>query len=244
MAGITKDYAAGLLEIIYPRHCPFCDRLLSGKEPYLCRSCAGKLKFISGPVCLKCGRPLERDTLEYCDNCRRKEHRFIRGFAPFTYRGSVQDSITRFKYGRRAEYAAFYAAAIRRSGEEMLSVWKPELIIPVPIHPERYRKRGYNQAEEVGRALAKALEIPCARNGIYRRKNTKPQKGLTPSMRRSNLQNAFTVDKGVRLPERVLLVDDIYTTGTTLDALTEAVMDAGARRVWFACISIAPGRGN
>jgi len=242
LSKITREQVSGLLEILYPRHCPFCDRLLSGREPLLCRRCAGELKLIQGPVCQKCGRPLETDTLEYCDNCRRKEHLFIRGFAPFTYRGRVQDSITRFKYDGRAEYASFYAAAIRKFGEPFLNVWMPELIVPVPIHPERYRKRGYNQAEELGKRLAASLHIPCAQHEIFRRKNTRPQKGLTPSMRRNNLQNAFAALEGIRLPERVLLVDDIYTTGTTLDALTETVLGAGARKVWFACASIAPGR--
>lgn len=236
---LRAEKIAGLL---YPRRCPFCDGLLSAGEPYLCRRCAGILKFITGPVCMKCGRPLESDTVEYCDNCRRREHRFIQGFAPFTYRGMVQDSITRFKYGNRAEYAGFYAAAIRKHGSMHLEEWKPELILPVPIHPDRYRKRGYNQAEEVGRHLSRELGIPCAANEIYRRKNTRPQKGLTPSMRRKNLSDAFAVRDGASLPERVLLVDDIYTTGATLDALAETAAEAGARRIWFACISIAPGQ--
>lgn len=228
--------------LIYPRRCPFCDCLLSAGEPYLCRKCAGILNFITGPVCMKCGRPLESDTAEYCDNCRRREHRFIQGFAPFTYRGMVQDSITRFKYGNRAEYAGFYATAIWKHGGIHLKEWKPELILPVPIHLDRYRKRGYNQAEEVGRHLSEKLGIPCATNEIYRRKNTRPQKGLTPSMRRKNLSGAFAARDGVSLPERVLLVDDIYTTGATLDALAETAAEAGACRIWFACVSIAPGQ--
>jgi ComF family protein len=237
--GLVKGRIA---ELVYPRRCPFCDCLLSGGEPYLCRRCASRLKFISGPVCMKCGRPVESDAVEYCDNCRRREHRFIRGFAPFPYRWMVQDSIMRFKYGSRAEYAGFYATAILKYGSAHLEQWKPEMILPVPIHPDRYRKRGYNQAEEVARHLSAELGIPCASYEIYRKKNTRPQKGLTPSMRRKNLSDAFAARTGARLPARVLLIDDIYTTGSTLDALAETAAKAGAEKIWFASVSIAPGQ--
>ena len=238
----SRIRAGKIAELIYPRHCPFCDCLLSGYEPYLCRKCAASVKVISGPVCMKCGRPLESDTMEFCDNCRRREHSFLRGFAPLTYRGMVQDSITRFKYGNRAEYAAFYSAAILKYGRAHLEQWRPERIVPVPIHPDRYRKRGYNQAEEVALHLSRQLGIPCSSHEIFRQKNTRPQKGLTPSMRRKNLSGAFAAKDGIRLPERVLLVDDIYTTGATLDALAETAAEAGAKKIWFACISIAPGQ--
>lgn len=228
-------------ELLYPRHCPFCDGLLKDDEPYLCRSCAKKIKFISGPVCMKCGRPLDSDTAEYCDSCRRKEHRYIQGFAPFIYRGMAQASIMKFKYGERAEYARFYAEAILRYGRRKIRDWDIGAVIPVPVHPLRYCARGYNQAQVLAEELAGKLGVPELGYLVRRVRNTKPQKGLTPSGRRKNLHGAFRVDEGVTFPENVLLVDDIYTTGTTIDELASVVADHGAKNIWFVCVTIAPG---
>ena len=227
--------------LLFPRHCPVCDRLLADDEPYLCRRCASELVFVREPVCMKCGRPLGRESAELCDACRRREHRFIRGFAPFLYRGAVQASVLRFKYGGRAEYAGFYARAICTFGKEKLALWKPACVIPVPVHPLRYCTRGYNQAAVTAVEIARLLNIPECGNLVRRTRNTRQQKGLAPSDRRKNLSGAFHVPDGTVFPETVLLVDDIYTTGATMDELTETVMAHGAKQVYFAAIAIAPG---
>ena len=145
--------------LLFPRHCPVCDRLLADDEPYLCRRCASELVFVREPVCMKCGRPLDRESAELCDACRRREHRFIRGFAPFLYRGAVQASVLRFKYGGRAEYAGFYARAICTFGKEKLALWKPACVIPVPVHPLRYCTRGYNQAAVTAVEIARVTGV-------------------------------------------------------------------------------------
>lgn len=229
-------------ELLYPRRCPLCDGLLADREKYICASCRGKIRFIEGPRCMKCGRPLRSTAVEYCDNCRRREHPFVRGFAPFVYRNLCQESLMRFKYDHRAEYAGFYGAAICGFGRELLAEWKPQLILSVPVHRRRLIKRGYNQAEQIANAVSKQTGIPASDRLIRRRRNTKPQKGLTPEERRRNLAGAFTVSKGARFPERVLLVDDIYTTGATMDAMTEVLLKHGVKKVYVACVSIAPGR--
>jgi ComF family protein len=229
-------------ELLYPRHCPVCDRLLAGDEPYICRKCAGKVKWIRGPVCMKCGRPLDAENKEYCDNCRRRSHLYERNLAPFVYGNEIQTSIMRFKYGGRAEYAAFYAKAITVFGSRQLEMWKPQMIIPVPVHTKRYIRRGYNQAGALAEQLSKLLDVPVGEGLVCRTRNTRPQKGQTPSGRRRNLQGAFCLVKGARLPERILIVDDIYTTGTTVDTLAGVLLAGGARKVWSASVSIAPGR--
>lgn len=227
--------------LLYPRHCPFCDGLLRDDEPYLCRKCARKIHFISGPVCMKCGRPLEDAHAEYCDACRRREHLFIQGFAPMLYRGDEQASILKFKYGGRAEYAGFYARAIWSFGEERLKNWHPEAIIPVPVHPLRCCQRGYNQAQVTAAALAGLMGIPEIGYTVQRTRNTRPQKGLAPSDRRSNVRGAFHISEDITLPSTVLLVDDIYTTGATMDELASVVAAHGASRIYEVCITIAPG---
>nr|WP_027870975.1 ComF family protein [[Eubacterium] cellulosolvens] len=231
-----------IAELLYPRHCPVCDRLLSGNEPYICRDCAKNVKWIRGPVCMKCGRPLDTETGEYCDNCRRRVHVYERNLAPFSYRNEIQTSIMRFKYGGRAEYAAFYAKAIAAYGQKQFNLWKPQMIIPVPVHTKRYIHRGYNQAGVLAEQLSKVLKIPAREDLVLRTKNTRPQKGQTPIGRRQNLSGAFCLAGGARIPKRILIVDDIYTTGATMDALAGVLLDGGAEKVWAACVSIAPGR--
>ena len=227
--------------LLYPRHCPFCDRLLRGDEPYLCRRCARRVRFIQSPVCMKCGRPLEHAHAEYCDACRRREHRFIQGFAPMLYLGDAQASVLNFKYGGRAEYAAFYARAIWNFGRERLKRWQPEAIIPVPVHPLRCCQRGYNQAQVTAAALADLMDIPEIGYPVQRVRNTRPQKGLAPSDRRANVRGAFRISDDITLPSTVLLLDDIYTTGATMDELAAAVSAHGASRIYEVCITIAPG---
>ena len=237
-----KEHLKMLPELLYPRHCPMCDRLLGADEPYLCRSCAQDLPLIRGPVCLKCGRPVRAGEIEYCENCRHREHLFIRGFAPFVYTGAVQASVMRFKYQHRAEYASFYAAVLMLYGADLLTARKIDVILPVPIHTKRYRNRGYNQAEEIAVRLSEASGIPCDPSAVFRVKNTAAQKGLDPSDRRKNLQNAFRVSGQAELEgKRILIVDDIYTTGTTVDSMAACLLSAGAAQVFFAAVSIAAG---
>ena len=237
-----KSVLKMLPELLFPRRCPLCDGLLSRDERYLCRACARDLPMIRGPVCLKCGRPVRSGRTEYCENCGRREHLFTRGFAPYVYADAIQASVMRFKYQHRAEYASFYAASILLYGESLLKNWKIDVIVPVPIHTKRYRKRGYNQAEEIAVRLSELSGIPCDPSSVFRVKNTAAQKGLDPSQRRKNLQNAFRVsDQETLKGKRILIVDDIYTTGTTVDSLAACLLSAGAAQVFFAAASIAAG---
>lgn len=156
----------------------------------------------------------------------------------------------RFKYGGRAEYAGFYAEAIFRYGSHVFAgrerakrfPFQADAILPVPIHPERYRKRGYNQAEELGRELSFRTGIPLCPDLVFRKKKTLPQKGLSGVQRRQNLSGAFAVKKGRIIPRRILLVDDIYTTGSTLNAMTEIILKtAPETEVFCVCACIAAG---
>lgn len=247
---------------LYPRHCPLCDTLLGKEEPLVCRQCGKNVPLIRGPVCMRCGRPLrpssgygqtghpvpvsglqiqeDMDAPEYCADCRQRKHRIEEGIAPFAYSREVQMSVLRMKYGGRAEYAGFYAAAIWRTGASRIRSWDPDVIIPVPVHIKRELKRGYNQAEEIAEALSKLTGIPV-RQPVQRVKQTRPQKGLTPSERLRNVRGAFLVPGGQIMWRKILIVDDIYTTGSTLDEMAAVLAGAGGRRFWSACASVSPG---
>ncbi len=227
-----------LSDMLYPRRCPLCDGLLSGNEKYTCTACAETLRFIREPVCARCGCELKPRETEICRECGKDKPAFQSGFAPFRYR-DIQSSILRMKYGGRMEYAAFYAEMAVRFGWRKLQKWQPQLIIPIPIHRRRYLKRGYNQAELLAEELGKRLCIPVRNDLLRRDKNTRPQSGLGRKERRENLLRAFSVRGSEELPERVLLVDDIKTTGSTLDAAAGLLLEHGARSVYYAaaCIS-------
>ena len=210
---------------LYPAHCALCDRILNGREKGLCAFCRQRVR-ITGPT-------------------------FENGIAAFPYRGVYRDSVKRFKYSGRAEYAAFFAKAIAQAMEKdgqgasfgrekkHEDGWRPDVLVPVPVHRRRFLERGYNQAEELARELGKILRVPCEARLVVRVKNTKPQNGLAPEQRKANVKNAFAVRKGVPVPEKILLVDDIYTTGSTRKEMERILYACGVREVRMVCICLA-----
>ena len=201
------------LLILFPRRCPFCDSVLPGRGEPVCPSCRKNRKVSCLP--------------------------FPGGFAPWPYAGVWRDAVKRFKYHGRPAYASFFADAILRAGESRIRAWAPECIIPVPVHASRRRERGYNQAEEIAVCLSRALGIPCEKKAVIRKRNTVPQNGLSPEERQRNLRGAFAVKDGIRLPGRVLLVDDIYTTGSTVRELEGLLKTRGAKEIHVVCVCVA-----
>ncbi|HIT66112.1 MAG TPA: ComF family protein [Candidatus Merdisoma merdipullorum] len=232
---------ARLLNLIYPRRCPICDGLTGSFQALICRECIPKLRPVKEPACKKCGKPLEKEEAEYCADCSRGKHLFTRGRAAFVYDSRMRGSIGRFKYRNRREYADFYAEELANlCGEAVLS-WRPDALIPVPLHRSRQRKRGFNQAELVAKRLGRRLNIPVTEKTLFRIKKTSPQKELSDTQRRANLKNAFQVrENDVRL-KRVVLIDDIYTTGSTVDAAASVLLEHGVENVYFLAICIGTG---
>lgn len=178
---------------------------------------------------------------EYCPDCGRKKHLYARGRAAFEYDSVMRESIGRFKYKNRREYGDFYVQELLHSCGEAVRSWDVDLIVPIPLHKSRKRKRGFNQAELIAKKLGLELGIPISSDTLLRTKNTSPQKELNDQDRKSNLKNAFQVVKNDIKSKKILLIDDIYTTGSTLDAAASALLHHGAEKVYFLSISI--GRG-
>jgi competence protein ComFC len=230
-----------LLDLIYPPRCIFCRSIIPvEKERGICENCKEMVSFVKGKQCQKCGKPIEdRTDKKLCVDCMRMNHYYEKGFALFVYEGLVRDMIYRFKYGGHKEYA-------RHLGKWMADVIikadikeKIDLIIPVPIHPNRKKKRGYNQSEELARVLAKELKIPMNASALIRKKDTIAQSGLTFLQRRNNMKNAFEFDNGFGIYHKnILLVDDIYTTGATINACSKLLKKKSANTVYFLAVSI------
>lgn len=224
-----------LLNCIFPRRCPICDGLLKKEERLICIKCAKKIKFIKNRTCLVCGKPLKSRYEDRCVECQKKVHVFDAAFAPFSYNADIRESIMRFKYSGRAEYARFYAECIWKYGKDRIRMWNPEVIISIPIHASRYAKRGYNQAELIALELSKLSGIVYNGCLIKRKKKTEAQKELGSVQRKNNMHSAFEYVGSGNIYKRVLVVDDILTTGSTLDSAALLLKKNGVKNVWGVC---------
>ncbi len=242
--GQWKEQAVSLL---FPRRCPVCGEIVAPQGEKICPGCRTKLSFVSGSLCMKCGKELTFEDGEYCLDCMRRRRTFDRGAALLNYNEVSARSMAQIKYKNKREYLDFYSEEmVKRLGKRMVRM-HPDALIPVPVHPARKRVRGYNQAEELARRLSEQTGLPVCADVLVRSKKTAPQKELTPEQRLKNLEQAFSV-KEEKLEElwpdldSVILVDDIYTTGSTIEACARVLKRAGIGTVSFVSICIGGDR--
>ncbi|MGI6010632.1 MAG: double zinc ribbon domain-containing protein [Ruminococcus sp.] len=222
-----------LLACVFPGRCPACDGILDPGLEGICPSCREKLKIVEGVHCSRCGKFIENDEKEFCENCKNSPHFFEEGYGVFPYAGWVQESVVRFKFHGRAEYGKFYGKMMGVCSADRVGRWRPQVILPVPMYRGKKKRRGYNQAEILAREAGKYLDIPVRTDLLFRVRNTKPQKEMTPQKRRENLKGAFRALPECGNYERILLVDDIYTTGSTMDAIAEILKQQGTGKIYF-----------
>lgn len=227
-------------ELLFPRRCAVCDEIVKFGKNTICNGCRDKFKTITEPWCLKCGKKLKSAEGEYCADCRKGNHCFTRGRAVFEY-DSVVHSLYRFKYQGRQEYAEYYGKYAADFLKDEMEFRRADAIIPVPLHYLRQRKRGYNQAALVAEVISKEWNIPVKHNLIVRRKNTKPLKGFNPSQRQNNLKKAFKILQNDVKLDTIVIIDDVYTTGSTIDAMAQVLQSVGISRIYFLTLTI--GRG-
>ena len=229
-----------VLDLLFPKRCVVCDEIAGQEGKAVCRRCRDKILYVQDPFCLKCGKQLQHEEQEYCEDCKKNRHLYIQGSALYDY-GSMADSIFRFKYAGRMEYADFYGRELYERKAGWLSMVQPDALVPVPIHAARKRKRGYNQAELVARHLSSLCGVPVNNSLIYRPKQTAPLKDLSHSERQNNLKRAFKIRQNDVKLSTIVIIDDIYTTGSTIDAMSEVLHQAGISDVYFMTLTV--GRG-
>ncbi len=215
---------------------------MEGEGRMICPSCIRKFSPVTSPVCKKCGKEIYDETAEFCDDCRKCRHVFDHGMALYNYSETARYSIAQIKYNNKREYIDFFAYAIALRYGEAIRRLSVDGLVPVPIHSSRRRKRGFNQAEILAYGLSERLSLPVFPDMIVRDRKTAPQKDLTAEERAENLKDAFR--PGVMTPgvRRVLVVDDIYTTGATMDACALALRRSGIENVYFVVIAVGGGR--
>lgn len=219
--------------LIAPRgKCMGCGALTGSDNGWLCSDCYGSLKPLyteknaSAVICAHCGTVYFGGG--FCTGCRRKNVELLKAPAAFVYDGPVREIIHNFKFKgtyRMADYMAGYM----KKALETEEIGNIDLIVPVPLHKNRFLERGYNQSEKLAKALTKLISVPMV-NALERTRSTKSQSSLNGTQRRVNLDGAFRADERVK-GKSVLLIDDVRTTGTTAVKCAEALFSAGARDV-------------
>lgn len=213
-----------LLDLLYPPRCAGCG---SGGAWY-CAACRDRTLPVPPPLCPRCGQTVAGDD---CRSCATSPPvaTALRAATPFE--GPVRQAIHRLKYSNLTAVAPTLAGLLRRAYAE--AGWAADLVAPVPLHPARQRRRGYNQAERLARPLAVALALPMMSGCLRRVRATADQIGLDAGGRSANVAGAFAVARPASVAGRtVLIVDDVATTGCTLDACGRALLDAGATAVY------------
>lgn len=234
----VREWIKTLIDWSFPRRCPVCHRPPHPPGYRICRDCMQKLSFVRGGICLKCGKSLFDRGDAICSDCRNLPKSFEYGFALLNYNEAASEAMSALKYRNKREYIEIFADLIvLRYGEEIKKM-EADALIPVPLHRSRQRKRGFNQSALLAKRIGEALEIPVECGFLQRKKKTRAQKELDPKARLKNLSEAFTCEKLPTDLENLIIIDDIYTTGSTIEACTLALKAAGARKVYYLAVCI------
>lgn len=238
---VLSVLAKRLAELLYPPRCILCDRVVRTADEGCCADCRAALPYITGARCMKCGKPVEEEE-EYCSDCRKYPHFFDRGAAAFTYTGRMRQSVYRMKKANRRDYIPFYAREMEKTLALYLDDWHPEVILPVPMHPQKKRARGYNQAELLAREIGRLTEIAIDTASLSCVKKTPSQKQLGRRERMKNLKGSFLLKEDFCAVHSALVVDDVYTTGSTVDEISRILKAAGVSRVFFLVLCTGKGK--
>lgn len=221
-----------LLDLVYPPVCLACSAPTG--DVGLCAPCWAGMRFITPPVCDRLGTPLPFDAGGgmLSPEAIANPPVYRRGRAAAHYTGAAQVLVHRMKYGDRPEYARLLAGWMAQAGAELLR--DADLLVPVPLHRGRLWRRRFNQAALLARGLARHTEVPVDLDGFERRKATRSQVGLSRAERANNIQGAFRIAPGAEARfrgRRLLLVDDVLTTGATVNAAARVLLRGGAATV-------------
>lgn len=227
------NFLAGIASLLYPAACTICSASVEPGE-YLCDGCESKITRIVPPFCAKCSEPFDGAiTTEFaCANCAHRKIYFEAAVSAYRARGIVRHVILNFKYGRQIYLRHLVARWLLAAfDDQRLHDRRFDAIVPVPLHPARERERGFNQAELLAERLSQHLSLPL-RPALERVHYTTTQTAFDRAERMQNLRGAFRLRKKADVRSlRVLLIDDVLTTGSTLSECARVMKEAGALSV-------------
>ncbi len=228
-------FLKAVLDILFPPRCHLCKAFVPGGEDiHICPACRGKGSVIVAPFCEKCGVPFltERGSNHVCGTCMIQPPPYTSARAAFLYEGSVRELIHRFKYGNKVQSCRPLALLTAQHLASFVAAEDPDMLVPVPLHPKRLRHRCFNQAVLLSEILGKMWYLPVLRSNLRRIRWTEPQISLTAEERVRNVRGAFAVSNAKALTgKKLVLVDDVYTTGSTVTECAKVLMATGAEAV-------------
>ena len=233
---------AALLDCIFPPCCHVCGAYIPEADPlHICPLCSGRLTFPRAPLCTVCGIPFEGAGDDHpCSACVTAPPPFDAARAAIIHDGPGRTLIHDFKYNARTHLRRPLALLVTERLHEFIMNNRPELIVPVPLHVRRLRSRGFNQAVLIGELLARQWGIPLMRRAMKRVRWTEPQISLAATQRRANVRDAFSVpDRTLVAGKNILLLDDVFTTGSTVEECARMLKKAGAGQVLVITVSRA-----
>lgn len=231
--------AKNLINLIYPLHCASCRKPLDAMdETGVCRFCISQVRPNPKPYCRSCGRSLE-STEELCADCKETRFHFERAYSACLHEGAMKELIHSFKYKRNmglgrvlSEYMANFLGDNKEITDGI------DAVTFVPLHPARQAERGFNQSQLLADTLARSIDMPFL-NCLKKIRSSRPQNELTRDSRLTNLRGAFKI-RDLKIDDLgLLLIDDVMTTGATLDECSRVLLDSGAKKV--KCLTLARG---
>lgn len=234
--------ARHLLHTLLPVDCASCRLALRDDPvPFFCRSCWSQIRPLAGPSCPRCGRPFPSSVaLRYspthrCSDCRHQKPSYTRAWSLYPYEGPLRDAICLYKYRRKV---SLRDALVQLMAAGWPDIEPVDLVVPVPLHPTRLREREFNQVLLLADGLGGRAGAPVRPDTLVRSRETRPQAELTRRERRLGLRRCFTVPRpGSIAGKRVLLIDDVFTTGTTVNECAKALRKAGSGDVYVVTLA-------
>jgi ComF family protein len=229
-----RNLGNALLDLLLPPRCHICRQVLMDAAPlHLCSDCLHSLPLLGSPVCTHCGIPFIGAGDDHtCGRCITAPPPYTAARAALRYESSCRDLIHAFKYQKKSHLRLPLGLLTAQLLSSFAAGQHPDLLLPVPLHISRLRSRGFNQAILLGEVLSRQWHIPLLRQGLKRTRATTPQMELTRTERLTNLRGAFVVTDTAALANRnIMLVDDVFTTGSTLAECAQVLRQAGCLQV-------------
>lgn len=232
VASGAREWLNALLGLVYPEVCQLCGSArATPQECFVCSDCLAKVRFIEPPFCARCGLPYPGEITHAfeCANCKELDWPFVSARSAVIAKAGVLEILHRYKYGRAFWFEPLLGRFLVERAESELRAGRWDCLVPVPLYPARQREREFNQAERLAERLSAATGIPVNSGCLRRVLPTRTQTVLSRTERLANVRRAFALCRGAEVKDRrIVLVDDVFTTGATTGACAGVLRDAGS----------------